>query len=1048
MKKTGSTGNLLNNFNYEKIPSLRPITSTNRNISKKSSIKFSSNNNNFNSFDNDPSKQFSTIKNKKYDYSLINKTSKELYDELMILKRKVNFLNAEISLEKSSRLKKDEQLNSKTKEIESYLSDIQMSKDLNPINIDKLKETNTINQLKKEFYVTKNTLSDLKNKTNMLKSKIKKAKPNIIRQSNIILEKRLKSLLQEYYVLQNKNSCILEEIEQVKPLSKIFAENHEKIEYLKNRIDVQEKNISELNDSINGINSKQYINEVLLDRQKVQNINLNKKNLHLEKEIEHKKQISKMKLNYKKRIKILTLKKDELEGIFKSNEREISDIKQNIKHIEKMKQIDPLKLDAFDYSKIKKIEKNPDEMCNSKILLLQSLIEESMNKKKKYREIIDSYIERFQNLGYDYSELDKMLEQNEEKNNNDHNNDNNINKENNNNENKIDENEENKDKDKTIDNNDNKNEEEKNNVENNENNNENNNNISFNNIDKNNNEDNNINNNKKKDDINENNDKNDNKENINDNNNIVINNENNNKDNISDNINNNDINLNNNEDNNKNNNEENKNKKIDEIEKKDKENMIDNNNNINNNLIENQIDKPKISERDTILNKEDDKKSNKSKEEEQKNNNEEVPKNSKEEEKEENNSENDVNNNGIISDEKELIPIENKESQNQNNNNIEIEPLSKQKSENILSNEEFSELTYILIKNFECKKINEEMARQKIIMASTKDEIEKIRFIEQMSFNIMKAVHCENKDSLEKVKSWITTLLQMCGNDQKKVTDNFLSLFTNINIYNSEQELIYSKKIKKSFLEKKDIIYKKLEPFRNKYVSFYFLKQLIEEQNIDLKDEYAQYLFYELKKFDDPNSSLYDLKVQNLFNILENNENDSKMDTESDIEITNEQYVNIITNFGMKLIKYLDTNKTDLRTVLGDLVQNLSNGETQDGEKIEVVLIEPFINKMREIGITLSSEIEIYCLFSRYKLSDDYEIISVNLLEKELENFRQTNIGNYSNNNDINSINGINNINNLNGVGTGIVNAEGNNLKVMEKVQEENEDNISNSENK
>ena len=288
----------------------------------------------------------------------------------------------------------------------------------------------------------------------------------------------------------------------------------------------------------------------------------------------------------------------------------------------------------------------------------------------------------------------------------------------------------------------------------------------------------------------------------------------------------------------------------------------------------------------------------------------------------------------------------------------------------------------------------------------------------------------------------------MCGNDQKKMTENFLSLFGNINLYNSEQELMFSKKIKKAFLDKKEIIYKKLEPFKNKYISFHFLKQLIEELNIELKEEYAQYLFYELKKFDDPNSSLYDLKVQNLFNILENNQNDSKMETESDIEITNEQYVNIVTNFGIQLLKYLDTNKTDLRTVLGDLVQNLSGNDAKEGDKIEVVLIEPFVNKMKEIGISLNSEIEIYCIFSRYKLSEDYEIISVNLLEKELENFRASNILNYANINEINNINGMNNVNNINGAGIGIGSIEGNNLKVMEKVQEENEDNVSNSDNK
>ena len=718
-----------------------------------------------------------------------------------------------------------------------------------------------------------------------------------------------------------------------------------------------------------------------------------------------------MRKNYKKQIEILTKKKDDLEKDFKSNENAIHNIKKDIKDIEKIKLMDPLELKRFNYSKIKNLEKNPDEICNSKVLLLQSLIDESVSKKKKYQELISFCIEKFNKIGYDYSELDKILEQEES-------NDNNIN---NNNENKDKNSKENNDNAKDNDGGNNENQNKKNNdidnkpkekedikkVEEN-------NNIKNKESEK----ENNINNSGVGDnikDIKVENIKNTDKDKEKDTN-VNINSVDNYKENnvaINDNL------------NNKVNNDANK----EEIKENENGNETNEKKLNENNNIKSELEKVKTSNKNTIL--EEEEKSDKIKEEKKNDN-------------EENNSENDANNNGIISDEKQLIPIENKTNEIKNNAS-----LSQQKNESNFTNEEFSEFTYILLINLECKKINEEIARQKIIMASTKDEIERNRFIEQMSFNLMKAMHCENKDSLDKVKKWVSTLLQMYGDDQKKMTDNYLTLFNNIKTYNSEQELLLSKKIKKYFLDKKDIILKKLEPFKNKYISFYFMKQLIEEQNIELKDDYEQYLFYELKKFDDPNASLFDLKAQNLINILENNQNDSKMDEESDIEITNEQYVNIITGFGIQLLKYLDANKTDLRTVLGDLVQNISKSESQDGEKTEIVFIEPFINRMREIGIILSSDIEIYCLFSRYKLSDDYEIISVNLLEKELENFRRNNIGNYVNINEANN-GGMNNINNLNGVGggVGVGSSDGNNLKVMEKVQEENEDNISNSDNK
>jgi hypothetical protein len=351
----------------------------------------------------------------------------------------------------------------------------------------------------------------------------------------------------------------------------------------------------------------------------------------------------------------------------------------------------------------------------------------------------------------------------------------------------------------------------------------------------------------------------------------------------------------------------------------------------------------------------------------------------------------------------------------------------------------------------EAKKINEELARQKIIIVPTRDQMEKQTFIDQMSFNIMKAIHCENKDSLEKVKTWLNSFLTMCDDDQKKMTESFLSLFKEVNIYNSEKELMFSKKIKKYLCKKNPDFPKKLELYRNKYITFQFLKKLIEEQNIELKDEYSQYLFYELKKFEDPQATIQELKVENLFKIFENSQNDSKMEEESEIEITNEQYVNIIYNIGLQLIKYLDTNKTTLKQILGDSIKNISGENVAEKDKIEVIVLEDFIEKLKEIGIQINSEIEIYCLFSRYKITEDYGIISINLLEKDLENFRD-NKNEENGNKDKKVLNGdindINNINDLDRIGVNVDNKEKNNLKVMEKVQEENEENISNSENK
>ena len=1000
MRKTSSAGNLFDNKNkFNKIQKKLSLKNSNKfhhNINeptsfRKNKVIFSSQVKSF----GDTSNIFSSstlainkrpniifdnqLNNNKAIFSKDKNVQRKLYEELMALKKKVNFLNAQIALEKSSKRKKDVQITTKTRQIKSYQSDIKMSKDITPVNIDKLKNSNIISHLKKEFQTAKINLESKKNETKNMENFLKKAKPNILRQKNIALEQKLKNLLKEYKDLLELNTINSKKIAEMEGLHQIFVKNHEKIEGLRQRKENLEKNINFLQESINLMSEANYKNEETLIKQNKNKMNYNRHIEHLMKEKKTKEEILKMRMTYKQQINKLEEEEKEYRDKYSNNEKQIKDIKENIYLIEKMMKIDPYKMKAFDYSKIKEMERNPYDIINSKILLLQSLINESNSNTKKYQEIINSYIYRFNELGFDYTQLDKpQNEQNAENNN----------KDNNEEKKEGEENKDNKDNEQNQNGNINNNNNDKNNNEIKE---ENEDIVNF--------------KNKTEDNKNENNEGNNEienkKENANDNNNnndikkdIV---ESPNKENlVSFDKNKNDNNLNNDDNNNNKKSIDNNNP---EEQQKDVNNEIDielDNNQNSKNDIHNQ----KTGELDALSFKEENKK------DEQENNN---------------NKNNLPNINNLVkekSDDNKLLP--------------------ENKNDNSLSNEEFTEFTYILIKNFESKKISEETARQKIIMIpSTKDPLDDNKFIEQMSFNIMKSVHCDHAESLEKVKKWLVTLFNLCSKDQKKVTENFLTLFNNITIYTPDQEILLGKKVKKSFMNKKEEINKKYESYKDSYVTFDFMKKLIEEEKIIIKDEYIQYLFFEMKRFEDPSRSLYDLKMKNLYDILDNNENESKMDTESDIEITNEEYISIITGFGTQLLNYLERNHTDLRTVLGDIVQNLSGEDS--AEKIEVVFIEPFVNKMKEIGIELNDEIKIYCLFSRYKLSDDYEIISVNLLEKELENFKNSKI-NYSN--EINAIssalgNNIGDMNNMNEITPSYKN------KVMEKVQEENEENVS-----
>ena len=831
-----------------------------------------------------------------------NQNQNELYDELMYLKKKVNNLNAQISFAKSQKRKKDMQINCKKKELANYMSDIQMSKDISPVNIDKLKDSNMISLIKKEYYNVKKLLNKKITEKQNLDIYIKKAKPNNEINKNEDLENQLKLLLAQYNEIQKKNNEDSNKIQLMRNLASVFQVNHCKIEEMKKLLYQTENNINKLRtiaDDMNNENSKK--NEILR-KQNISKANVNKHIEHLMNEKKNKEEIVKMKAIYEKRIKTLEEELNELKDKCNKNDTTIDSLKKELLLLEKYKNEDQFKLKQFDYKNLKKIDKDPLENVNTKILLLNSLIDESNNNIKRYKENILAFNEQLKDMGYEPFDVTNLFNPENDK----------INigqKKNNNNEINND------------DTNDDKSEKEK-----------------INKIKENDNE-----------------------------NNIII----------------------------KNNLDSDGNKfRVEST----KEEETKNENNIN--------IKPPLEKNNEI--------------------NEQINKNSPENNDEEiritnNNEEEDEkitnNNNGIVI------------SSNANNN--KIEELNKMtntddtniQNQKLFTEEEFSEFTFVLVKNLEVKKITTEIAKEKIILIQNKsEEIPNEKFIQQMSHNILKSLNNKNEESIQKLNKWLFFLLNISENNQNIMTEKFLSLLSNIKIYTQDEELLLSKKVKKYLLPKKDIILSKLEPFKNKYISFLFLKQIIEEQKIEMKDDYSQYLFYAMKKFEDPEVSLYDLKVQNLFDILNNDEHDSKIDEEGDIEITNEEFTAIISNFVIQLMDYLNKNKVTLREVLKDLIQTLNLDDDElNQEKIEIVLIEPFIKKMKEIGITINNDIETFCIYNRYKLTDEFEIISVNLLERELDNFKKMNLNK--------------------NLGSNIENKD----KVMEKVQEETEDNVSNN---
>ena len=379
------------------------------------------------------------------------------------------------------------------------------------------------------------------------------------------------------------------------------------------------------------------------------------------------------------------------------------------------------------------------------------------------------------------------------------------------------------------------------------------------------------------------------------------------------------------------------------------------------------------------------------------------------------------NNGGAINSKKNNDKICNKNKEKNSITEIHSnDENSNDNNENNFNEEIFNAFTFVLLTNFEAKKLTVDIAKEKIILSH--NDINKLslnEFIIKIKNNIALFLNCKNEESLKNINDWLEYLLKINDNDKNIMQNEFLTIISNIKQYPKDQELFLSKKVKKYLLPKKDVLFEKLNSYNSKYISFLLLKKIIEEEKIELKEQYFVYLFYALKKFDDPEASLNDLKFKILFDdIINDTNNDSKMDEESDLEISDDDYNQIITDFQIRLLHYINSHHTNLRFILNGLIQVSTWGD--DNNIIEVVLIKPFFERMKEIGIWMNNELELYCIFNRYKLSEKYEGMNIYLLEEELKNLKV----NY------NKINESNNkYNNLN------------EQVIMENVKEENEDN-------
>ncbi len=165
-------------------------------------------------------------------------------------------------------------------------------------------------------------------------------------------------------------------------------------------------------------------------------------------------------------------------------------------------------------------------------------------------------------------------------------------------------------------------------------------------------------------------------------------------------------------------------------------------------------------------------------------------------------------------------------------------------------------------------------------------------------------LNIDNKYNHSLTNIFLSALLINSGCDIQKMIEYFAILFSYTRDYKTDEEK-YLEKLKTMFnKEIKEVISaiknylenNKNEDADETYFPLIKLKELIEENKINLKDKYVEFLFYYLKKFDDKDVKLDYLKCSKLNDIIEQPEENKNTKKEMFSSEEDEKKVNTEPN--------------------------------------------------------------------------------------------------------------------------------------------------------
>ena len=250
---------------------------------------------------------------------------------------------------------------------------------------------------------------------------------------------------------------------------------------------------------------------------------------------------------------------------------------------------------------------------------------------------------------------------------------------------------------------------------------------------------------------------------------------------------------------------------------------------------------------------------------------------------------------------------------------------------------QFNQFTYILFKNFESRGISYEESKDKVFKLfeefNSKNNIsnddnsveinyksDKFNLIaEGYSKIILDILNRNNAFNFLYTKIFIKALLYNSECDINKLIEYFKILFSYTRNHSLEEEkniqilkTKHAKNLEKLISCVKEYI-SSTGKKNKKYIDLLKMKNLLETNKIEFEDEYIEFIFYYMKKFEDPEAKLGELKLSLLYDLIDNQEyysfekSDMNINTQEENNLNND--INIDINKNNEINKNKNTKK-------------------------------------------------------------------------------------------------------------------------------------------